>query len=90
MALWLGAVPTAVAYLAYAYGLQSVQPNEAATLTLAEPVTATLFGVLLLGEKSSLSTWIGIAIVALGLFLLAIQRSNTLKIHPEIIESENL
>ena len=90
MALWLGAVPTAIAYLAYAYGLQSVQPNEAATLTLAEPVTATLFGVLLLGEKSSLNTWIGIAIVALGLLLLAMQRSNTLKINPEIIESDNL
>jgi DME family drug/metabolite transporter len=59
-------------------------------LTLAEPVTATLFGVLLLGEKSSLSTWIGIAIVALGLLLLAMQRSNTLKINPEIIKSDNL
>jgi len=76
MALWLGAVPTAIAYLAYAYGLQSVQPNEAATLTLAEPVTATLFGVLLLGEKSSLTTWIGVGVVALGLLLLAMQRSS--------------
>lgn len=74
MAIWLGAVPTAIAYLAYAFGLQSVAPNEAATLTLAEPVTATLFGVLLLSERSSLTTWVGVAIVAFGLLLLAMQR----------------
>ena len=79
MALWLGAVPTAIAYLAYAYGLKSVQPNEAATLTLAEPVTATLFGVLLLNERSSLTTWVGVAIVALGLLLLAMQRSTNVR-----------
>ena len=79
MAIWLGAVPTAIAYLAYAYGLQSVAPNEAATLTLAEPVTATLFGVLILGERSSLTTWVGVAIVALGLLLLAMQRSTNVR-----------
>jgi len=79
MAIWLGAVPTAIAYLAYTYGLQSVAPNEAATLTLAEPVTATLFGVLILSERSSLTTWVGVAIVALGLLLLAMQRSTNVR-----------
>lgn len=79
MAIWLGAVPTAIAYLAYAFGLQSVAPNEAATLTLAEPVTATLFGVLLLSERSSLTTWVGVAIVAFGLLLLAMQRPSNVR-----------
>ena len=40
MALWLGAIPTALAYLLFAGGLRHLPANEVATLTLAEPVTA--------------------------------------------------
>ena len=37
MALWLGAVPTALAYLLFARGLRHLPADEVATLTLAEP-----------------------------------------------------
>ena len=41
MALFLGAVPTALAYVLFARGLRELTPGETATLTLAEPLTAT-------------------------------------------------
>ena len=41
MALFLGAVPTALAYVLFARGLRRLTPGETATLTLAEPLTAT-------------------------------------------------
>ena len=41
LALFLGAVPTALGYVLFARGLKSLTPGETATLTLAEPLTAT-------------------------------------------------
>ena len=51
MALFLGAIPTALAYILFARGLRHLTPGETATLTLAEPLTATGLGVLALGER---------------------------------------
>ena len=39
------------AYLLFASGLRHLPANEVATLTLAEPVTATLLGAIVLGER---------------------------------------
>src|SRR5919206_478684 len=44
LALYLGAVPTALAYVLFARGLRSLTAGETATLTLAEPLTATVLG----------------------------------------------
>lgn len=74
MAWWLGMVPTAIAYLAYAKGLRSVRAHEASTLILAEPITATLLGALVLGERPATIAWIGAAIIFAGLVLLARDR----------------
>ena len=51
LALFLGAIPTALAYVLFARGLRHLTPGETATLTLAEPLTATGLGVLALGER---------------------------------------
>src|SRR6478735_7235476 len=50
LALFLGLVPTAGAYLLFARGLKRLSAAETATLTLAEPLTATLLGVIVLSE----------------------------------------
>jgi len=72
MALFLGAIPTALAYLLFARGLRHVTPGEAATLTLAEPLTATGLGVLALGEAPGAVACAGAALVLAGLFVLAL------------------
>src|SRR3954447_26115710 len=68
LALFLGIVPTALAYVAFARGLQHLPAAETATITLAEPLTATLLGVIVLGEHFNA---LGAALILLGLVVLA-------------------
>lgn len=72
MIFWLGLVPTAVAYIAYAYGLAKVRASTASTLILAEPATATLLAAIVLGEAINTRGWIGIVVVIIGLIYLSL------------------
>jgi drug/metabolite transporter, DME family len=49
--LYLGLIPTALAYVLYLRGLRSVPTTVAAILTLFEPLGSTILAVLLLGER---------------------------------------
>jgi DME family drug/metabolite transporter len=71
LALFLGAIPTALAYVLFARGLRHLTPGETATLTLAEPLTATGLGILLLSERPGAAAAIGAALVLAGLLTLA-------------------
>jgi drug/metabolite transporter, DME family len=73
LAIYLGAVPTALAYLLFARGLERIGAGETATLTLAEPLTAAALGVILLGERPDLAAGAGAALVLAGLGLLAVR-----------------
>ncbi len=75
MALFLGIVPTALAYVLFARGLRGIEASEAATLTLAEPLTAGLLGIALLGEQLGGTGALGAALVLGGLLLLAVRPS---------------
>jgi DME family drug/metabolite transporter len=77
MAVWLGAVPTAIAYILFASGLRHLPANEVATLTLAEPVTAALLGAVVLGERPGAVALGGIALILAGLAVLAAPRVRT-------------
>lgn len=67
IALWLGVVTIAIAYVAYSIGLRSLHANEATTLTLIEPVVATLLGALVLAERPTHLAWGGVVLVLLSL-----------------------
>ena len=71
MALWLGIATIAVAYTLFTWGLERLTAGTAATLTLAEPLTASLLGILVLGERLSALAIVGLAVLAAGLILLA-------------------
>jgi drug/metabolite transporter, DME family len=71
LALYLGAFPTALAYVLFAKGLQKIGPGETSTLTLAEPVTAMVLGLLVLSEQPGLIPLVGAALVLAGLGVLA-------------------
>ena len=73
VALHLGLVATALAYTLFARGLKAVAAASAVTLSLAEPLTAGLLGVLLLGEALTLPAWIGVGLLFCGLALLSIK-----------------
>lgn len=74
VALELGLGATALAYILFAYGLSKVSVSTAATLTLAEPLTAGLLGVLVLGERLSPAAVAGICLLVLGLLLATVKR----------------
>ncbi len=68
--LWLGIIATGFSYLCFGRGLQTVPAATAVTLTLAEPLTAGLLGVLLVGERLTLVGVIGILLLFGGLAIL--------------------
>ena len=69
--LHLGVITAALAYILFAYGLQRVPVATAATLTLAEPLTAGLLGFFFLREPLSLPALLGIALIFAGLVVLS-------------------
>ena len=71
MALWLGLVATALAYVLFGVGLTGLAPATVSTLTLAEPLTAGLLGVVVLGETLSGGAVAGLVVLAAGIVLLA-------------------
>ncbi len=85
VALHLGVVTVGFAYLLFAIGLSAIPVATAATLTLAEPLTAGLLGVFILGEQLTTAALIGIGLLLVGLLILALQRSA-----PAITKSQTL
>jgi drug/metabolite transporter, DME family len=73
LAVYLGALPTAAAYILFARGLERLGAGETATLTLAEPVTAAALGFAVLGERPGAAALAGAALVLAGLALLALR-----------------
>jgi DME family drug/metabolite transporter len=71
LAVFLGVVPTALAYLLFAHGLRRLTAAETATLTLAEPLTAALLGVAVLSEQLTLPAACGAGLVLAGMLALA-------------------
>jgi DME family drug/metabolite transporter len=71
--LYLGAIPTALAYVLFARGLKQLPTAHVATLTLAEPLTAAALGTIALGEQLSPGAAVGAAMVLGGLAALAIK-----------------
>jgi DME family drug/metabolite transporter len=72
LALYLGAIPTALAYVLFSRGLRALSSGETATLVLAEPLTAAALGVVALGEDPSATAAAGAALVLCGLAVLAL------------------
>lgn len=72
LVVYLAALPTALAYVLFARGLRHLTSGETATLTLAEPLTATALGIAVLSEDPSPLTAAGAALVLAGLVVLAL------------------
>jgi DME family drug/metabolite transporter len=76
MAAWLGVVTVAVAYPLLARGLEHVGVAATATLTLAEPATAAVLGIVVLDEHLDVAGWVGLALVAAGVGVEAVRVRN--------------
>lgn len=67
---WLAVVTIVVAYVLFGVGLKSLSASTVSTLTLAEPLTACLLGVVVLDERLSSSGWMGLVILLASVALL--------------------
>lgn len=67
IALHLGVATMALSYWLFARGLKHVQVSTAVTLSLAEPLTATTLGVVLLGEQLNARGIGGVILIFCGL-----------------------
>ncbi|MBS3678853.1 EamA family transporter [Ornithinibacillus massiliensis] len=77
VSLHLGIVATGIAYLLFAKGLTHVSSSTAVTLSLAEPLTAALLGVFIVGETLSLISWVGMILLLIGIgILIRSEKSN--------------
>lgn len=70
--LHLGLVTAGLAYWLFARGLQLIPVSSAVTLSLAEPLTAGLLGVVVLGEVLTPMAFSGIGLIFAGLLLLTL------------------
>lgn len=81
MSLHLGLVTTAAAYALFSVGLRTTPSGSAATASLAEPMTASLLGVLVLGEAPGAAGWLGMGLILAGLALLASRQT----VSPDVV-----
>lgn len=70
--LYLGAVTTAGAYAVYTIGLRHVSATAAGIAALLEPLTATLLGAALFGERLGAAGWAGAVFLLGALALVAL------------------
>ncbi len=66
MALWLGFATISIAYILFTWGLSGLTAATAATLTLGEPLTASILGITVLDERLSALAIIGLVVLAGG------------------------
>ena len=74
IAAYLALGPMFFAYLLFGYGLTRIRSSVATTITLLEPFVATLLAVLVVGEQLQLLGWIGLALILVGVTVLATAR----------------
>ena len=72
--LYLGGIATAGAYAMYTVGLRHVPASVAGVATLLEPLTATILGVALFGERLGAGGWLGALLLLTALGLLIVHR----------------
>jgi DME family drug/metabolite transporter len=80
--LYMAVVPMFFAYLLFGRGLAVVRASLATTITLLEPVVAALLAVTIVGEKLSVSGWIGIGLISACLLIATFKRAPKSKPKP--------
>ena len=70
--VFMGLAATSLAYLLFLGGLEKISSSSAVTLSLAEPLTAALLGVFLVGEYLSPTSWVGVVMLLGGIIVITV------------------
>ncbi|MER2153718.1 MAG: EamA family transporter [Solibacillus sp.] len=68
--LFMALAATSLAYILFLGGLKKISSSAAVTLSLAEPLTAALLGVFLVGEHLTFVAWLGVSLLLGGIVVL--------------------
>lgn len=71
--IYIGVVPTALAYWLFYAGLRSTRTEVAGVLTLLEPLTAALLAAVTLGERLTALGWIGSGLLLAAITVLYVR-----------------
>jgi DME family drug/metabolite transporter len=71
---YLAIGPMFLAYLLFGFGLRSIRSSVATTVTLIEPLVATVLAILVVGERLTWAGWIGFSLILIGVTLLVSAR----------------
>ncbi|TAA73612.1 EamA family transporter [Planococcus salinarum] len=82
--VYLGFAATSLAYILFSRGLKRIPSSSAVTLSLAEPLTASILGVLVVGEVLSGLSWIGVVLLLGGILVLTLGKKKKVEESMEI------
>jgi DME family drug/metabolite transporter len=71
ISLYLGVATVGLAYTLYGFGLRRLHAHTVITLTLLEPLTASLLAATVVHERIRPAGWLGVALVLAGLVVTA-------------------
>lgn len=74
LVLYLGLVPTALAYWLFQTGLRSISATAASIVSMLDPLVAALLAWILFGETLALTGIAGAGLLILSIFLLSIEK----------------
>ncbi|MGK7376611.1 DMT family transporter [Planococcus sp. 1R117A] len=75
--LYLGLGATSLSYILFSSGLKIIPSSSAVTLSLAEPMTAALLGVFIVGEVLTGIAWLGVLLLLGGILVLTFGRKKS-------------
>ncbi|MFP5322641.1 MAG: DMT family transporter [Acidimicrobiia bacterium] len=75
MALHLGLVATTLSYALFTRGVRDTPVATATLLSLAEPVTAVVLGITVVGEALTLASAVGVGLLLVGVTVAALDRT---------------
>jgi len=87
MGLYIGLFSAAAGYFFYVRGIARVPVSIAVSLGMAEPLTGTILGVILLGERLNYLTWIGMGILFVGIYVIGQATVNKNKREQQQVEA---
>lgn len=76
VAIYMALIPMFLGYLLFGFGLTRIPASTATTITLTEPAIAAILAVLIVGERLTTVGWVGLAVIAGALAILAIAPTN--------------
>ncbi len=68
--LYVGLVPTAVAYTLFFWGMRKVKASNASIITMIEPMTATILAWIIFGEQLTVPGFVGAGLLLFSVIIL--------------------